>query len=309
MDARGLDELMRTLAARQHSLVARDQLRARRVARQAVARRLESPDWEALTARVLRLVGAPVTGGQRALAAVLDAGADAVVSHRSAAALWGLPGFELRDLHLTCTHGRGRPTALAEVHHSRWLPAEHHTVRDAIPLTTLARTVVDLAAMERPARVELALHAAVRMGLAWSVVDDVIRELGAKGRSGIGLVRGLMLEGGGRPLGSGLEGRLLRTLAGAGLPRPRRQVDLGAGEWVGRVDFFYDDVCLVIEVDGAWHHEEALDVRRDKRRTAALTAAGFRVLPLSEDLIRHAPDEVVRLVREARRRASIASGQ
>ena len=310
MNARDVDQLMRSLSSRQHGVVGRDQLREQGVSRQAVGFRLRSTDWEVLTPRVLRLVGAPVTDRQRAMAAVLDAGGGAVVSHGSAAALWELPGFDLRRIHVSrARSATSRPTTLAAVHHPRALPEHHRSVCHRIPVTTLARTVVDLAATAHPARVELALHAAVRVGLAWTVAHDVVRELSARGRTGVGVARRLVAAGAGtRPLGSGLEGRLLRILAGAGIPEPRRQVDVGGAEWAGRVDFYYEDVGLVIEVDGAWHHEGALDVRRDKRRLAALAAAGFRVLPISEELIRRSPDRVTQLVREARRRPPDASG-
>ena len=309
MKARAVDQRMRSLSSSQHGVVGREQLRYHGVSRQALAYRLRSTDWEPLTPRVLRLVGAPVTDWQRAMAAVLDAGGGAVVSHTSAAALWGLPGFDLRRIHvIRARTTTGRRTTLAEVHHPRALPEHHRTVRQGVPITTLARTVVDLAGAEHPARVELALHAAARVGLRWTAVADVVRELEAKGRTGIGVARDLVARAQAtRPLGSGLEGRLLRILAGAGLPQPRRQVDLGGGDWVGRIDFYYDDVGLVIEVDGSWHHEGAPDVRRDKRRLAALAAGGFRVLPMSEHLVRTSPDDVVRLVREARRWAAAAS--
>ncbi len=97
---------------------------------------------------------------------------------------------------------------------------------------------------------------------------------------------------------------MLRLLAAAGLPEPKRQVDLDDRRWLGRVDFLYEDQRLVIEVDGGWWHEGPLEVRHDKLRTAGLVAAGFRVLPVTEDLVKRRPDEVVRLVRDALRRAA-----
>ena len=310
MDGRALDVWMRERAGAQHGLVSRDQLRAAGVSRQAVANRLRSPDWEAATPRVLRLVGAPATDHQRALAVVLDAGGSAVASHGAAAALWDLPGFDLRTVHVSFRRGgAGRATALARVHRPTTLPESHRTTRHGIPTTTLGRTVVDLASTEHPARVEAAAHAAVRVGATWAAIGRVVDEIGGQGRPGVAALRTVLdRDRGARPLGSALEGRFLRILRAAGLPEPRRQVDVGAGEWIGRVDFLYDDVRLVIEVDGAWHHEGALEVRRDKRRAAALAAAGFRVLPLSEDLVRRAPDEVARLVTEARWRAGRPTG-
>ncbi len=112
------------------------------------------------------------------------------------------------------------------------------------------------------------------------------------------------LHGDRSALGSGLEARFLRVLREAGLPEPRRQVDLGAECWLGRVDFLYDDVRLVVEVNGTWAHTTSMDVERDQHRTARLVAAGYSVLPLPQQLIRDGPEEVVRLVREARRRAA-----
>lgn len=94
----------------------------------------------------------------------------------------------------------------------------------------------------------------------------------------------------GKPaLESGLEARFLRILRAAGLPEPRRQVDVGDYRWVGRVDFLYEDVRLAVEVNGAWHHSGALEVQRDQHRTARLVAAGYTVLPVPEHLILSAP--------------------
>ena len=302
---------MRRWAGAQHGLVTREQLRGAGASRQAVSRRLHSPDWVSVTPRVLRLAGAPPTVEQRALAAVLDAGGGAVVSHASAAALWRLPGFDLRTIELSRPRtGTDRATSLATLHHPRLLPDAHRTRRSGVPTTTLARTVVDLGRTEHADRVELALHAAVRLGLRWADAEAIVVELQRRGREGVPVARSLVAaHRDRRPLGSGLEARVLRLLASAGLPEPRRQVDVGAGDWVGRVDFLYDDVRLVIEVDGCWHHEGVLGVRRDKRRTAALAAAGFRVLPLSEDLIRTRPDVVVELVGDARRLTAPGTGR
>lgn len=306
MRADHVDRLMRDLAEPQHGLVTRAQLRAGGVSRYAVETRLRSPDWVAVTARVLRLVGMAPTDEQRAMAAVLDAGPGAAASHTSAAALWRLRGFDLGTLHVSRPRGgTNRPTALAVVHMPRSLPGSHLTRRHGVPLTTLARTVVDLAGTEHPNRVEVALHAALRAGLRWPDLDATLAELDTTGRSGIAVAKRLaQRHRGRRPMDSGLEVRVLRVLIGAGLPEPRRQVELGGASWVGKVDFYYDDVRLVLEIDGSWCHESPADVRRDKLRAASLAAAGFRVLPLSEDLIRRSPDAVVRLVRDARRGAA-----
>ncbi|HET7489852.1 MAG TPA: DUF559 domain-containing protein [Acidimicrobiales bacterium] len=300
MDESILDEKMRELAGRQHAVVGREQLRALGATRQAARRREVSTDWEPVTRRVLRLAGAPVTDRQRAMAAVLDAGAGALLSHASAAALWGLAGFDLGRLEVTrARRGPNRSTSLARLHHPIRLPAHHATERDGIPVTTLARTVADLAATEHVLRVERAAHAAVRMGLTWAALAAVHDELPAH-RPGIRAMRALLAANAGlAPLGSGLEGTVLRLLADAGLPAPRRQVDLGGDDWIGRVDFYFGEARLVLEVDGQWCHAAPPDVLHDGRRTAALEEAGFRVLRVPEAMVRDTPGEVARLVRRA----------
>jgi hypothetical protein len=300
MDAVSLDRLMRTFAEAQHGLVSAEQVRAAGVESRAFRRRASSADWEPVTNRVLRLLGAQRSDEQRALAAVLDVGGGAVASHLSAAALWGLPGFSMRVIEVSRPRsGSHRTTRLGFVHHPRLLPAHHCSAHSGIPVTTLARTVVDLGGCLHPARLEVVVHAAARLGVPWTALADVVDELDARGRPGIGAVRRLVDENlGSRPMESGLEVAFLRLLTRAGMPPPRRQVDLGGADWAGRVDFVYDDARLVLEVNGK-HHDDPLQRRRDDRRTAGLVAAGFRVLPLPEELVRRSPDEVVHLVRQA----------
>ncbi|MGH9177304.1 MAG: DUF559 domain-containing protein [Acidimicrobiales bacterium] len=306
MDAIELDQLMRGLARRQHGLVGRDQLPHESNGRRATRRRIASPDWEEVSDRVLRLVGPPPTKPQLAMAAVLDAGRGAMASHRTAAAVWGLCGFNLRLVEVSRSRdGSARPTELAHVYHPRFLPDHHVTVHDGIPVTTLARTAVDMAATEHPGRVEVTAHAAVRCGMTWEVLGATAEEMGGRGVRGIGVIRKLIEDNRGRPaLESGLELRFLAILRAAGLPEPRRQVNVGGEDWVGRVDFVDDDARLVLEINSDRYHGGVLERRRDDRRTAALVAAGYRVLPLSEDLIENSPDEVLRLVVLARRSAS-----
>ncbi|MDP9387809.1 MAG: hypothetical protein M3Q48_07730, partial [Actinomycetota bacterium] len=114
----GLDDDLRTLAERQHGAVSRGQARHLGATASAVRVRIEGPDWEAATPRVLRLVGAPRTPLLRLMVAVLDAGQGAVVSHASAAALWGLPGFGYGGVHLSRQQGRSgrRPLGGARLH-------------------------------------------------------------------------------------------------------------------------------------------------------------------------------------------------
>jgi hypothetical protein len=264
---------------------------------------VRSGEWAVVTPHVLRLVGTRATFAQRSMAAVLDAGQGSVVSHEAAALLWGLPGFTRTAVHVSRRRGSsGRRSGLGVLHEPRYLPAQHRTVLDGVPVTTVARTVFDLAGCMHPRRVERALDNA----LAYKLVDLkalhlVAIELFDHGREGSTLMRRLLSERGAGyiPPASGLEALFFAVLVAAGIEPPDRQVDLGGEAWIGRVDFVYRRAKLIIEVDSDRHHSSKLDTEVDARRDAALRAAGFRVLRISEDQLKHRPHEVVALVRSA----------
>lgn len=156
-----LDLGLRALAERQHGVVGRRQAHELGADRHHLRRRLESPDWEAVTPVVMRLVGVRRTFRQRCMAAVLDAGAGAGVSHESAAALWRLPGFSPGPMHVSRPSGR---SALATVHRTV-LPDGHARRVENIPATDPARTIFDLAGVLHPNRTERALDNALARGL------------------------------------------------------------------------------------------------------------------------------------------------
>ena len=256
-------------------------------------------EWESLSPRVLRLIGAPLTKRSKLMAAVLDAGSGAVASHRSAAALWGLSGFHLADLDVSRPHDADchRP-ALGRLHLPRLLPAHHITSVDGIPVTTPARTIFDLAGLVHPYRTERALDNAVAMspGLL-RALHRMLPELAERGRTGITLMRELLAN---RPMGyvapaSGLESRLIRLLDDAGI-KTQRQVDVGGDDWIGRTDLLVVGTNIVIEVDSARFHTSLLDRERDERRDEELRRAGFRPVRVTEEDVWHTPDKVVRTV-------------
>src|SRR5258705_2005893 len=134
------------LAALQHGVVSRRQAAQLGCDRTAVER------WERLgridlpSPAVVRFNGAPETGLQRVSAAVLDAGQAAVASHGTAAWLWRLSGFDTRCLDVTVLRGDDtRRSRLARLHRPRLLMPHHVTRIENIPVTSLGRTIFDLA--------------------------------------------------------------------------------------------------------------------------------------------------------------------
>ena len=303
-----LDDDLRSVAARQYGLVSRRQARALGATTSGLRSRVRGPDWEQPTPRVLRLVGAPADVRQRVMLAVLDAGPGAVASHRTACAIWRLPGFSVARLELSRPRSRSRHvTTLADVHHPTVLGPAHVTERVGIPVTTLARTLFDVAGIVHPGRLaRLVDTVAARSPSVLPTLRCLLDELGKPGRPGIAAMRALLAERGEGYVAveSGLEARFERILAAAGEAPLERQVDVGGHDWVGRVDFLDRRLRLVVEIDSALHHTSPLDRERDRQRDDALLRAGWlQVVRITDDEIWRDPAVAVGRVRDARRRA------
>jgi very-short-patch-repair endonuclease len=296
------------LAEKQHGVVAQWQARSLGFSSKQVCRRVDQGELERVTANVVRTRGAVPSDRQRAMAAVLDAGPGAVLSHHSAAALWGLPGFDFRDLHVTRLRS-GRRRAPAIEHRPRSLLASHVTELEGIPVTTPARTIFDLAAVVHPYRVARALDTAWSRHLLDGLrIAAVLDDLGKRGRTGTTVMRELLAERGPTwiPPDSGLEGRFHDILGRAGLLKMRRQVDVGGEKWLGRVDFVDEELPLVVQVDSERYHSALIDRQTDQRQTAELEGAGFTVLRFTDFQVWYRADEVVAGIRK--RRADLARG-
>ena len=296
---------MRARAELQHGVLSLSQAYALGATRSMLRNGISRGAWDTPTRHVLRCVGAPRTAHQEIAVAVLDSGPGAAAGHTTAAALWRLPGFNARPLEVVRQRGiSGRRSSVARVRQCRLLPSNHCTELAAIPVTTLGRTMFDLAADISPARLERLVDTVVsRSPVMLGVLHALLDELGERGRNGIANMRSLLDE---RPLGyvapaSGLEARFARILAEAGEPALERQVDVGGREWLGRVDFVDRTAKLLVEIDSALHHTSKLDRHRDQQRDRALLAAGWRqVLRIPEEHVWRKPWKVVSDVRRAR---------
>ena len=303
MARRDLDLALRSIAERQHGVLSRRQAAELGADWGFLRTRLRAGTLAALSPRVLRLVGASSSFHQCCIVGVLDLGSGAVVSRQAAAALWGLPGFDPSQVHITRPRtATSRSSSLVVVHESRYLPVHHSTVRDGIPLTTVARTVFDLAGCLHPGRSERALENALKFRMvALEELRRVTIELLSRGRRGSTLMRERLAARGAAyiPPASGLEADFLALLLAAGIELPEGHVDLGGDDWIGRVDFYYRRIRLVIEIDSVLHHTAKLDAESDDRRDAALRAAGFDVMRVTEEQLRRHPEAVVAAVRAA----------
>ncbi|MBW8827781.1 MAG: hypothetical protein JF603_15740, partial [Acidobacteria bacterium] len=240
-----MDEFGRVaeLASLQHGVVGRGQLGFLPWRDKTLRRWADSGLIDLPTPRVVRMRGGAPTALQRVMIAVLDAGHVAAASHWTAAWVWRLPGFDLDRLDVTVLRADDtRVPTTARLHRPRLLLPHHVQHIEQIPVTSLARTVFDLAGqrlmtfgrLER--LVDTVLSRSPAMGF---VLHRTLGELATKGRPGISVMRALLRD---RPPGvevpaSNLERRFEEILRQAGELPLARQVNAGGEEWIGRIDF------------------------------------------------------------------------
>jgi predicted transcriptional regulator of viral defense system len=183
------------------------------------------------------------------IAATLDLTADAVVSHGSAAVLHGLPSFEtLTRVHLTRSDGRGKLRGYVHLHVAP-VDASELVVLDGVAVTSLARTVVDLARALPFAEAVATGDAALRLGLAAEDLDEALSRAGR--RPGIGGARRVAAFADGRSesVGESLSRVVLHRLGLAPTTLQLEVFDPG-GRFVGRSDFGWEDRRTLGEFDG-----------------------------------------------------------
>jgi len=232
------------------------------------------------------------------MAAVLVCGEGAVLSHRSAAALWGF-GAE-RDARIdvsmpfACFHG----APAVRVHRRYGLRPEDVAEQNGIPVTSPIRTLLDFAAVARLPTVERAVNEADRLDL---VDPERLREaLGRyKGERGVARLRDLLDQRTFRLTDSELERRFLRIVADAGLPVPLTGQQLNGF----KVDFYWPDLGLVVETDGLRYHRTPAQQAKDRRRDQAHLAAGLTPLRFTHQQVRYEPGHVRETLRAVAARA------
>jgi hypothetical protein len=293
---RGLAEL----AARQWGVVSVSQLRALGLERSAVTRREQAGRLHRLYRGVYAVGHARLSREGRWLAAVLACGPGAVLSHRTAAAHWGLLQSELARIDVTAQRSR-RGAPPLRLHWSRSLDAPDTTNHHGIPITSISRTLLDLAAIVGPDRLERALAQAERLRLYdHDAIRDVIdRNNGHRGRTR--LAQATAHEP--KLTRSDAEARFLGLPREAGVSEPLTNFILTAPDHPRlEVDFYWPQHRLIVEIDGWETHRTKAAFEADRQRDAALTAAGHRVLRFTWRTIAHEGVTVIRRLEAAARR-------
>ena len=269
---RPVDALISMLAERQHGVVARRQLVALGVGSRAIDHRLKCGRLHPLHRGVYTVGHRMITQRGRWMAAVLASGSGAVLSHRSAAALWGIRPTGRTSVELTTPR---RLHTRPGLHlHRAVLPADEMTVHEGIPTSTPARTLLDLAAVVHGQALERALDEAeiLRLTGPQMLLDRYPRRRGA-----VRLRFVLLTSRSPTSTRTELEDRFLRFVDEHRLPRPETNTIVDVYE----VDAVWRDARLIVELDGFATHGTRRAFERDRERDRRLTGAGWRVIRLT----------------------------
>jgi hypothetical protein len=287
------DRGIAALAARQHGVVAHRQLMRLGLSRSAIQHRLRAGRLHRVHRGIYAVGHARVSVHGRSMAAVLACGTGAVLSHRSAASHWGLRPSARPVSDVTAPGRSRRPRRGIALHLVRDLDPRDRDTEDGIPVTTVARTLLDLAEVVRLPDLERAVEAAERLRLfdLRAVEDTMARNRGRRGLRPLHQA----LEAY-RPLPDTrleLERRFLDLCREVGLPPPSVNVMLAGLE----VDFAWQDARLVVEMDSRTYHMTRAAFERDRIRDASLQLAGYRVLRITHRRLRHERAAVARTIR------------
>jgi len=289
------DGVIAELAALQYGVVARWQLLTLGLSRRMVGHRLRSGRLHPLHRGVYAVGHRHLTREARLIAAVLAGGRGAVLSHRSAAAHWNL----LSPSSTVEIAVRGRAVSLQGVRiHRNRLRRDEVTVHRGIPVTTVPRTQLDLAAVAARHVVAKAFHEAEVQRLTERLsLPAIVRR--HSGQRGITKVRGVLNES---TFGIGItrqemEDRFQRFLSDRGLPRPITNVHVDVGEELIELDCLWRDANLDVELDGRASHQTAAAFDRDRLRDRKLKVAGFEVVRVTWSQLHHDADALERDLR------------
>lgn len=226
------------------------------------------------------------------MAAILTCGPNAALSHWTAAAAWGIaePFGAIHVARTTGTHRRGRGIRL---HRPKQLPAAEVTNIDHMPLTTVSRTLVDLAGVTTMRRLADLLSASRRLRI-FDAEDcrAVLRR--APNRRGSGRLEALVskFDPVVTPSLSELQDRVLLMCIDAGIPRP--EVEAKIGNRV--VDFLWRDANVILEVDGIANHHHRFD--EDRNRDLDHLASDYRTARVTFQMIEDDPHGVIDKIRK-----------
>jgi hypothetical protein len=240
-------------------------------------------------------VGHPVLGDKgRLWAALLACGPKAVISHRSAAKLWGIRPNSRPAIDVTAP-GRSRHRREGiDVHLVRQLDPRDVTTIDGIPVTTLARTLLDLAEVVPRSQLPRAIAEAdyLRLFDLKAVQEVLSRSDGRRGVKALSLVLTAAVPK--ERTRSALEQAFLDFCDQRGIPRPKVNTHPDGPE----VDMVWPQQGLIVELDGYQGHRTRRAFEGDRRRDAAHLLKGLRTIRVTHRWLTQEPDDLEHTIKQ-----------
>jgi very-short-patch-repair endonuclease len=294
-----IDSEIATLAWRQFGLLATWQALPRGITERALTSRACDERLHRVHQGVYSLVPPPLQPPARWHAAVLAYGPHAVLSHITAARLWDLLPARGSVVHVTVPDCKRRRRPGIAVH-GMVLEEFEQSVKGSIPVTSVARTLLDLAGSIPPLELRRSYERAERLRLLNFREIAAVLEAHPRRRGVRRLARIAAYDpSAAAQAASELELRFLDLIRGAGLPTP--QVNVLVEGYL--VDFHWPEAGLVVELDGYEFHSGRREFQRDREKITALQLAGLTVLPFTHHDVTRRPQDVVGAVLGGLRRA------
>ena len=302
-----LDHQIASLAALRHGVFSMSDLIERNVSADQRRRRLETGRWIEVYDGVYRIAGVPPSWMSDLVAACRAGGTRAIASHRSAAALWELPGARRDILEITCPRWRRAQEQGLIVHEATVLSADDIDERDDIPVSSIERTLFNLAGVVWPTTLDLAIDNALRRELSDLVaLYATLARLARRGRRGTQRFRDALTERDPEAALSASEReRLLFDMLrrhGFPLPVPQYEILDETGNFVARPDFAYPDLKIAIEYESFQEHTGKVALVRDSARRNAVVALGWAPIAATAVDLKHGGNQLADALRRARNR-------
>ena len=295
-----MDRAIADLASAQYGVVSLPQLTRLGLTRDAVRARVRARKLHPLHRGVYAVGHRVVPRHGHWVAAVLACGPGAVLSHRSAAALWGLIASNRTHVDVTTPRRTAKSRTGIDLHRTQCLHPTETTTHDRIPTTTVARTLLDIAATTNARTLERALdQAEILRVLDVRALTTTLERAGK--RPGTRLLKAVLDQHapGTTLTRSELEERFLAVCRAAKLPRPR------VNEWLAldtgdelQPDFHWPDQRLIVETDSQTFHHTRRAFEGDRRRDQTLTRNGWRVIRATHTQLTREPDRIAALLRD-----------
>jgi very-short-patch-repair endonuclease len=289
--SRRSDKAISEYASSQHGVVTIEQLQSLGLSARGVRHRAGSGRLQRVHRGVYAVEGLGRRG--RWMAGVLAAGPGAMLSHRSAAALWDLLAETGSTTSVTVPHDMRRQRPRLEIHGGTSLAPTDVTAIDGIPCTTLPRTLLDVAAwVDRRALTRMIDRAEQLREFDLRQIDDLLgRNRGRRGAGALSAALELWSEP--EVASSVAEEHFIALVERFGLPAPEvnRWIPLSDGGGYSP-DFLWREPKLIVEVDGRAYHARRRAFAHDRRRDRRLVLAGFHTIRYAASEVTGRPEAV-----------------